>query len=191
MLGSLLHAPRGPFYSPKAAKSCWRPIKEGHSCLLSSGAPDSPVRHRTVTVDGPVPISFLLWRRRPLQLQASWRTGHCLVHTGQSDAPCRPLARTTRRLRIERSIVALAAVGSPDSPVHHRTVRWIIVVRRWTFSESGLFTGVQPGAPDTVRCTTGHCPVHYRTVRCARLSWASAANSQFFAILFFSSFRCF
>jgi hypothetical protein len=24
MLGVLLHAPRGPFYSPKAARSCWR-----------------------------------------------------------------------------------------------------------------------------------------------------------------------
>jgi hypothetical protein len=33
--------------------------KDGYPCLLSSGAPDSPVRHRTVTVDGPVPISFL------------------------------------------------------------------------------------------------------------------------------------
>jgi hypothetical protein len=32
---------------------------EGYPCLLSSGAPDSPVRHQTVTVDGPVPISFL------------------------------------------------------------------------------------------------------------------------------------
>jgi hypothetical protein len=61
--------------------------KEGYPCLLSSGAPDSPVRHRTVTVDGPVPISFLFWRRRPLQLQAGWRTVHCLVHTGQSGAP--------------------------------------------------------------------------------------------------------
>jgi hypothetical protein len=27
---------------------------EGYPCLLSSGAPDSPVRHRTGPVDGPV-----------------------------------------------------------------------------------------------------------------------------------------
>jgi hypothetical protein len=27
------------------------------------------------------------------------------------------------------------------------------------FPESGLFTGVQPGAPDTVRCTTGQSGV--------------------------------
>jgi hypothetical protein len=45
------------------------------------------------------------------------------VHTGQSGAPCRPLARAMCRPRIARSSVALAAVGSPDSPVHHRTVR--------------------------------------------------------------------
>jgi hypothetical protein len=31
---------------------------EGYPCLPSSGASDSPVRHQTVTVDGPVPISF-------------------------------------------------------------------------------------------------------------------------------------
>jgi hypothetical protein len=36
---------------------------EGQSCLLSGGAPDSPVHHRTVTVDGPMLISFLFWRR--------------------------------------------------------------------------------------------------------------------------------
>jgi hypothetical protein len=37
--------------------------KEGYPCFRSSGAPDSPVRHRIVTVDAPVPISFLFWRR--------------------------------------------------------------------------------------------------------------------------------
>jgi hypothetical protein len=37
--------------------------------------------------------------------------------------PFRPLERATRRPRIWRPTVALAAVGSPDSPVHHRTVR--------------------------------------------------------------------
>jgi hypothetical protein len=71
----------------------------------------------------PVRISFLIWRSRPLQLRAGWRTGHCLVHTGQSGAPSRPLARATRRPRIARPTIALAAVVSPDSPVHHRTVR--------------------------------------------------------------------
>jgi hypothetical protein len=48
---------------------------------------ESPVRHRTVTVDGPVRISFLFWHRRPLHLGVGWRTGHCPVHTEQSGAP--------------------------------------------------------------------------------------------------------
>jgi hypothetical protein len=85
--------------------------------------PDSPVCHRTATVHVRCVISFHSWRSRPLQLRAGWRTGHYPVHTGQSGAPCRPLERATRRPRIWRSPVALAAVGSPDSPMHHRTIR--------------------------------------------------------------------
>jgi hypothetical protein len=45
-----------------------------------------------------------------------------LAHRTLSGAPCRPLERATCRPRIWRPTVALAAVGSPDSPVHHRTV---------------------------------------------------------------------
>jgi hypothetical protein len=37
--------------------------------------------------------------------------------------PCRPLLWATCRPWIARPTVALATVGSPDSPVHHRTVR--------------------------------------------------------------------
>jgi hypothetical protein len=105
----LLHAPRGPFYSPKAARSHWRPIKEGQTCLLSSGAPDSPVHHRTVAIW--CATSFIFWRTRPLVLEIGWRTR-------QSGVPNRPLLRATRRPRIARP-----TVGSPDSPVHHRTIR--------------------------------------------------------------------
>jgi hypothetical protein len=59
-----------------------------------------------------------------MTVAAPWQ----LVHRTLSGAhqtvwcPCRPLARATRRPRIARPTVALAAVGSPDSPVHHRTV---------------------------------------------------------------------
>jgi hypothetical protein len=71
--------------------------------------------------------------------------------------PCRPLARATRRSWIARPTVALAAVGSSDSPVHHRTVRWIIVVRRRVFPrvacspEAGLAHPTQSGAPAPAR----------------------------------------
>jgi hypothetical protein len=46
-----------------------------------------------------------------------------LAHRTLSGAPCRSLARATRRPRITRPTVALATVGSPSTPVHHRTVR--------------------------------------------------------------------
>jgi hypothetical protein len=73
--------------------------------------------------------------------------------TGQSGAPSRPLAGAMRRARIARSTIALAAVGSPDSPVNYsRTPS--------TNSREWLVRQSQPGAPDTIRCTTGHCPVH-------------------------------
>jgi hypothetical protein len=153
---------------------------------VSRGAPDSPGRHRTVTIDDPVPISFLFWRRRPLQSRGSWCTRHCPVHTGQSGAPCRPLARATRRPRIARPTIALASgdcwlTGQsgepPDSPVNYSRTPPI-------FSESGLFAGGWPGAPGTVRYPTGQSGVPDR----AGL-WLHQAKS--FAILFFSSFLCF
>jgi hypothetical protein len=65
----------------------------------------------------------------------------------------------------------------PDSPVNYSRTSP-------TFPESGLFTGGWPGAPDTVRCTTGHSGVPSR----AGL-WLYQAKS--FAFLFFSSFLCF
>jgi hypothetical protein len=161
MLRYLLHAPRGPFYSPKAARSRWR--KTWKVILLSSGASGSPVRHRTATVACPVHDFLQIGHRRPLQLRACWRTGHYLVHTGQSGAPHRPLELTRVARRFRGRPLALATVGSPDSPVNYsRTPP--------SNPESGEFTANQPGAPDTVRCTTGHCPVHHRTVRCAKPS---------------------
>jgi hypothetical protein len=84
------------------------------------------------------------WKLAHRTLSGAHRTVRC---------PCRPLERATCRPRIRRSTVVLAAVGSPDSPVHHQTVRWIIVVHCRSFPESGQFAGSQSGTPDTVRCT--------------------------------------
>jgi hypothetical protein len=58
-----------------------------------------------------VRISFLFWRNRPLETWSRWHTGHCSVHTGQSGAPFRPLARP----RVKR--------GLRGRPLAHRTVR--------------------------------------------------------------------
>jgi hypothetical protein len=108
-----------------------------------SGAP--PDSHCSCPVRDLLPILA-----QPTVATPGWLA--CPVHTGQFGAPCRPLARATRRPRIARPTVALAAVGSPDSPVNYsRTPP--------NFAESGMFTGVQPSAPDTVRCTTGQSGV--------------------------------
>jgi hypothetical protein len=95
-----------------------RAIQEGNSCLLSGGAPDSPVYHRTGTVQCPVQIAFLNWRSRPLKIWSRWRTGHCQVHTGQSGAPIRPLARPRVTRGLRGRLLARPTVGSPDSPVN-------------------------------------------------------------------------
>jgi hypothetical protein len=65
----------------------------------------------------------------PILAQPTVATSGWLAHRTLSGAhrtircPCRPLAQATRCPRIARLTVALAVVGSPDSPVHHRIVR--------------------------------------------------------------------
>jgi hypothetical protein len=148
MLGVLLHAPRGPFYSPKAARRRW---EQSRKAILAF----CRLAHRTVrctTGHCPVRISFLIWRSRLLQIPSRWRTG-------QSGAPPdrwllprvargfhgRPLARPT--------------VGSPDSPVHHRTVRWILAVRRRWNPESSEFARASL-AHQTLSGAPPDSPVH-------------------------------
>jgi hypothetical protein len=126
----------------------------------------------------------------------SWQLAHRTV----SGAPCQPLARSRVPRGLRGRPLAQLTVGSPDSPVHHQTVRWILVVRRWTFPESDDF--VADNSPDSpvhhrtdrwfiavrrrrvprVACSlrlvwrTGHCPVHHRTVWCPQTEQELAAN---------------
>jgi hypothetical protein len=104
----------------------------------------------------------------------------------------------------------------PDSPVHRRTVRWIIATSPCSFSrerrvrhgcltvqsgappdspvnysrtppsipKSGYFTVDQPGAPDSVQCTTGQSGVPGRAG-----VWLHIAKS--FPFYFFSPRHCF
>ena len=54
----------------------------------------------------------------------------------------------SRERRLRRGRLTGQSGAPPDSPVNYsRTPP--------NFPKSGLFTGAQPGAPDTVRCTTG------------------------------------
>jgi hypothetical protein len=81
------------------------------------------VHHQTATVAVRCAISFHIGCGRSLGHGTVWCTEHCLVHTGQSGVPNRPLARATRRPLIAQSTVGSGGSESPDSPVHHRTVR--------------------------------------------------------------------
>jgi hypothetical protein len=87
----------------------WRTGQSGappDSHCRRSGVDLFPILAQTIVVDS--------WQLAHRTLSGAHRTVRC---------PCRPLVRATRRPRIARPTVALATVGSPDSPVHHRTVR--------------------------------------------------------------------
>jgi hypothetical protein len=154
----LLEAPRGPFYRPKGPRSRWNPFWN-NTCFLSGGAPDSPVHHRTGP--GACPVRDLLPNRALLTVGATVVLAHRTLSGVHRTVRCANylLAQATRR-----PLIALLTVGAidrwltgqsdapPDSPVNYsRTLP--------NFPESGLFTGVQPSVPETVRCTTGQSGV--------------------------------
>jgi hypothetical protein len=145
--------------------------KEGQSCLLSGGAPDNhcrwsgadllPILAHTTVAD--------LWQLAHRTLFGAHRTVRCPLPTvgagHSSPADCAADHCAGGRWLTGQS------GAPPDSPVNYsRTPP--------NSPESGLFTGAQPGAPDTVRCTTGQSGVPDR----AGL-WLCSAKS--FAILSF------
>jgi hypothetical protein len=128
-----------------------RAFQEGNSYLLSPGAPDSPVHHRTLS--GPDFFPSLakptVGSLEPLAhrtLSSAHRTVRC---------PLLTVGSATRRTRITRPTVGPAdcwlteqSGAPPDSPViYSRTP--LIASREQPVDRR------QPGAPDTVRCTTG------------------------------------
>jgi hypothetical protein len=141
----------GGIYSPNHQNGRW-------GTLLSTGAPDSPVRqprHPTVKVwplelltcgllDSPVvhrtgPVHCLVRHLRLLWLLRV-QSAHCSVVS-------RPLNSTV-------ALATVAPLGTPDSPVLHRTVRWIIVEWLPKFPKVAslelisLVHRTQSGAPD-------------------------------------------
>jgi hypothetical protein len=154
-----------------------RAFLEGNSCLLSPGAPDNPVHHRTLsgadffpslakpTVGGSEPLAHRT-------LSGAHRTVRC---------PLLTVGSATRRAWITRPTVGPVdcwltgqSGAPPDSPViYSRTP--LIASREQPVDRR------QPGAPDTVQCATGHCPVPRD---CAE-SWLP---SQVFSKLVFSGF---
>ena len=113
--------------------------------------------HRTVrctTGHCPVRISFLLWRSRPLALWSRWRTGHVRC---TPDSPVPPSSRWLGHV----SRADCAADRWPGRLLAHRTVRCTpdspVNFSRTPSANSREqpLRPRQPGAPDTVRCTTG------------------------------------
>jgi hypothetical protein len=137
-----------------------RAFQEGNSCLLSPGAPDSPVHHRTLSG-----ADFF-----PDLAKPTVAVLEPLAHRTLSGAPSDRwlLPRVTRGFR-GRSLVRLT-VGSPDSPVNFsRTPP--------TKSREEQVRICQPGAPDTVWCTTGQSGA-------PRPSRLLAASSYSFSVAF-------
>jgi hypothetical protein len=88
-----------------------------------------------------------------------------------------------------------AADHWPGRPLSHRTVR-CTPDSSVNFSRTPLIISreqlvrlSQPGAPDTVWCTTGHCPVHHWTVRCTQIAPTLAELSHLFSNSIFSYFQ--
>jgi hypothetical protein len=159
-----------------------RAIQEGNSCLLSTGAPDSPVHHRTLSGADFFPILAqpTVGDLEPLAhrtLSGAHRTVWC---------PHLTVGSATRHARIARPTVGAAdrwltgqSGDSPDSLVNysrmlltwfprvatlpqptHRTLSDAppdspVIYSRMPPSrpESSQLIRRQPGAPDTVRCT--------------------------------------
>jgi hypothetical protein len=164
MLGVLLHASRGPFYSPKAARSRWEHSRKANLAFCR-------LAHRTVRCTPDiVRCGFLSF----CGAVDRWRLGA----VGASDTVrCTPLAHRTVRCPLSTvgsvhvSRADRAADRWPGRPLAHRTVRWIIAVRRRWNPESSEF----------VRASLAQ-----RTLSGApRLSRVLAARAKTFPIEFF------
>jgi hypothetical protein len=138
-----------------------RAIQEGNPCLLSGGAPDSPVHHRTLFGARFPSRNGAVDRCSPGAVGAP-DTVRCTPDSPVPQCDCWLGHASRAESSADRWLTGQSG-APPDSPVNYsRTPP--------ASSESDLFTRLQPGAPDTVRCSTGHCPVHHRTVRCAKPS---------------------
>jgi hypothetical protein len=128
MPGCLLHAPRGPFYSPKAARSCWRPnLPSVGWCTGQSGAP--PDSHCSLSGADCLPnwAQTIVVAPGPLAhqtLSGAHRTVRCSPPT---------VGAAMRRPRIARPTVGAGdrwltepSSAPPDSPVNYSHVAFSV-----------------------------------------------------------------
>jgi hypothetical protein len=129
VLGCVLHAPRGPFYGPKTAKSRLSSIWKALVAFC-------PWAHRTVNS-----AWFPSFSGEPTVVA----TGTC----GTLDCSVRPSDRWLSHV----SPTDRAVDRSPDARLAHRTVRWIIAAeplafsREWPVHRGASLGTRQSGAP--------------------------------------------
>jgi hypothetical protein len=113
-----------------------------------------------------------------------WRTRHVRC---TPDSPVPPSDRWLGHVSRTDS----AADRWPGRPLAHRTVRCTpdspVNFSRTPLANSRerLLRPRQPGTPDTVRCTTGHCPV----LQTETNSWLNTASSPLFFFFLFLILR--
>jgi hypothetical protein len=125
--------------------------------------------HRTVRCASHVTQPLGFESCRPLEALSSSGTGqsgaapdrHCSVSGALllcALTLSRTVAHCSARQESLQSTVALdsrCSAGAPDSPIAHRTVRWIIAECTWRNPRVAVWTLYGPGAPDTIRWHTG------------------------------------
>jgi hypothetical protein len=151
---NIVHCPSCIWHEPfcYSRRHCLTPkntLRGNPGCAVG---PKTPTAHRTVrctTEHCPVRISFLIWRSRPLALWSRWRTGHCSVHTGQSDAPFRLLARPrVSRGSRGRPLAHRTVRCTPDSPVNYSRTSFITSREQQVrLSQPGALSGAPPDSP--------------------------------------------
>jgi hypothetical protein len=144
MLGVLLHAPRGPFYSPKAARSCWvhsRKAFLAFCCLAHrtlSGADLFPYLAKpTVAVLEPLAHRTLSGAHRTVRCTPDSPVLHPTVGTCHSSRADSAVDRWPGWLLAHRTVRC-----TPDSPVNY--IRTPLITSR----EQQVRLS-QPGAPDS------------------------------------------
>jgi hypothetical protein len=168
----LLHAPRGPFYSPKAARSRWR--QSGKAILAFCR-----VAHRTVRfATGQTLFSVRCRLLSKIGAADRWRFGavgapDTVQCTPDSSVP--PLDRWlghASRVDCATDRWLTGQSGAPpDSPVN--------------FSRTPPTNSQEWPVDQTPAWRTGHCMVHHRTVRCTQTAQSLGCSSQVFFLLCF------
>jgi hypothetical protein len=182
---------------------------EGYPCLLSSGAPDSPVRHRT----GPVACSVrdLLPNRAHLTIAPLGRLAHRTLSGAHRTVRCTswPLEQSMCRPQIARPTVGAGdrwltgQFGAPpDSPVNYSHVAFSVSRERRV--RRGWLTGQSSAPPDSPvnysRTTSSLLETGYFTIgqpgapdspvcQARADTWLFTAKS--FPMLFFFCWPCF